>query len=54
MANSRGTIVTLLLLAAVIAAAVAIDAPWAAIPIVFLIVFVWGGGRMANARGRTS
>ncbi len=47
------TTVTVLLVAAVVAVAALIDAPLAAVPIVFLILFVWGGGRMASARGRT-
>ena len=53
MQNGTGTIVTVLLVAAVIGAAVLVDVPLAAVPIVFLILFVWGGGRMASARGRT-
>ena len=53
MQNGTGTIVTVLLVAAVIGAAVLVDAPLAAVPIVFLILVLWGGGRMASARGRT-
>ena len=53
MTNNTGTIVTLVLLAAVIGGAVLVDAPMAAIPIVFLILVVWVGGRMGSARGRT-
>jgi hypothetical protein len=53
MSRATTAVVTILLVAAVIGAAVAIDAPLAAVPIVFLILFVWGGGRMASARGRT-
>jgi len=43
----------LLLVAAVIAGALGIGAPWLAPPVVFLILTVWGGGRVASARGRT-
>jgi hypothetical protein len=53
MPAAVSTLVTLVLVVAVVGAAVLIDAPLAAIPIVFLILFVWGGGRMASARGRT-
>lgn len=53
MTNATSTVVTLILVVAIIGAAVLVDAPWAAVPIVFLILFVWGGGRMATVRGRT-
>ena len=42
----------LLLLVAVIAGAVAIGAPWVAPPLVFLILIIWAGGRVASVRGR--
>jgi uncharacterized membrane protein AbrB (regulator of aidB expression) len=38
------------IVAAVIATCVAIDAPWLAVPLVFLILVVWGGARVASAR----
>ena len=47
-------LLALLLVALVIAGALAIDAPLLAAPIVFLIFVVWGGQRVATARGRTS
>jgi hypothetical protein len=53
MSSATTAVVTIVLVVAVIAAAVAVDVPLAAVPIVFLILFVWGGGRMASARGRT-
>jgi hypothetical protein len=53
MQNATGTIVMLLLVAAAIGAAVLVDAPLVAVPVVFLILVLWGGGRMASARGRT-
>ena len=53
MTNNTGTIVMLLLVAAIVGGAVLVDAPMAAIPIVFLVLVVWGGGRVASARGRT-
>jgi hypothetical protein len=42
----------LLLVALVVAGALAIGAPWLAPPLVFLILIVWAGGRVANVRGR--
>ena len=42
----------LILIAAVIGGSVVIGAPVFAIPIVFLILVVWGGARMASHRGR--
>jgi hypothetical protein len=40
------------LLAAVVAASVAVDAPLLAFPLIFLILVVWGGQRVASARDR--
>ena len=42
----------LVLVAAVVGGSVAIDAPLLAIPIVFAILVVWGGSRVAAPRGR--
>ena len=44
--------IAVVLLAAVVAAAVAVDAPLLAFPLVFLIIVVWGGQRVASARDR--
>ena len=46
-------LLVLLLVVLVIAASVAIHAPLMALPLVFLILFLWGGQRVASARGRT-
>jgi hypothetical protein len=40
------------LIAAVIAGSIAIGAPVFAVPVVFAILVVWGGARMASHRGR--
>ena len=45
------TMLMLVLIAAVIGGSLAIGAPVFAVPIVFLILVVWGGARMASRRG---
>ena len=50
-----GTAIFLLMLgfvAAVIGVCLTIGAPWLAVPLVFLILVVWGGARVATARER--
>jgi hypothetical protein len=54
VSNAARGLLVLLLVALVIAGALAIHAPLLAAPIVFLILVVWGGQRVATARGRTS
>lgn len=53
-----GTAIFLLMVvfvAAVIGICLAIGAPWLAVPLVFFILVIWGGARVATAReGRTS
>ena len=44
--------IALVLVAAVVAASVAVDAPLLAFPLVFLIIVIWGGQRVASARDR--
>jgi hypothetical protein len=44
--------IALLLLVAVVTASVAVDAPLLAFPLVFLILVIWGGQRVASARDR--
>ena len=44
--------IAVVLLAAVVAASVAVDAPLLAFPLVFLILVIWGGQRVASARDR--
>jgi hypothetical protein len=39
-------------LALVVALAVLVDAPLLALPLAFVILIVWGGERVASARGR--
>jgi len=46
------TIVVVVLVAAAIGGSLAIGAPVFAIPVVFLILVVWGGARMAAHRDR--
>jgi hypothetical protein len=46
------TILVVVLIAAVIGGSLTIGAPVFAIPIVFVILVVWGGARMATHRGR--
>jgi hypothetical protein len=41
----------LLIVAAVIGTSLTIGAPWMAVPLVFLILVMWGGARLATARG---
>lgn len=41
----------LILIGAVVGGSLTLGAPLLAIPIVFLILVVWGGGRMATRRG---
>ena len=43
-------VLMLAVVAAVIGACLAIGAPWLAIPLVFLVLVVWGGARLASAR----
>jgi hypothetical protein len=40
------------LLALVVLGALALDAPLVAVPLVFMILVVWGGERVASARDR--
>jgi hypothetical protein len=42
----------MLLLALVVLAALAVDAPLLALPLAFVILVVWAGERVASARGR--
>ena len=44
------TMLVVILIAAVIGGSLAIGAPVFAIPIVFLILVIWGGARMASRR----
>lgn len=53
MSGAATNLLSLVLVALVIGGAIAIDAPLLAVPLVFLIVAVWGGQRVATARGRT-
>jgi hypothetical protein len=46
------TAIALVLVAAAVAAALAVDAPLLAFPLVFLILVIWGGQRVASARDR--
>jgi hypothetical protein len=46
------TILVIVLIAAVIGSSLAIGAPVFAIPIVFVILVIWGGARMAAHRDR--
>ena len=43
-------VLMLVVVAAVIGVCLTIGAPWLAIPIVFLILVVWSGARLASAR----
>ncbi|MEA2474001.1 MAG: hypothetical protein QOE06_1916 [Thermoleophilaceae bacterium] len=52
MPSSVITPLMMLLLALVVAGAVALDEPVIALPLVFMILVVWGGERVASARGR--
>ena len=40
----------LLIVAAIIGTSLTIGAPWLAVPLVFLILVLWGGVRVATAR----
>jgi hypothetical protein len=44
------TALVLLVVAAVIGTSLTIGAPWLAVPLVVLILVVWGGARVASAR----
>ena len=46
------TVLVLVLIAAVIGGSLALGAPVFAIPVVFLILVVWGGARLASRRSR--
>ncbi|HEX8052814.1 MAG TPA: hypothetical protein VF517_07465 [Thermoleophilaceae bacterium] len=45
-------VLMLLLVAAIVAATLSIGAPILALPIVFLALVIWGGGRVGTARGQ--
>jgi hypothetical protein len=45
-------VIAILLLALVVAASIAVDAPLLAFPLAFVILVVWAGERVASARGR--
>ena len=53
MRGLAGLVVAVLLIAVAIGMALAIDAPVLAVPVVFMILVVWAGARLASARGRT-
>ena len=40
------------ILALVVVAAIAVDAPLLALPLAFVVLVIWAGERVANARGR--
>jgi hypothetical protein len=44
------SVLMFVVVAAVIGVCLTIGAPWLAIPIVFLVLVVWGGARLASAR----
>ena len=44
--------IAILLLALVVGAAIAVGAPLLALPLAFVILVIWGGQRVATARGR--
>ena len=50
MPRIAATLLVLALLAAVVGGSIAIDAPLLAIPLVFAILVVWGGARLASRR----
>lgn len=53
MSGPAIAILMLLLVAAVVAATLSIGAPYLALPLVFLLLVLWGGTRVATARGRS-
>jgi hypothetical protein len=50
MPGPAATVLVLVLIGAVVGGSLALGAPLLAIPIVFLILVVWGGGRLATRR----
>ena len=52
MSGIAVAILMLVVVAAAVGTTLTIGAPWVALPILFVVLVVWAGGRVATKRGR--